>query len=76
MFKGHQIRTIKAIGSLLLSLCFGSGLSVLIKPIIYICFFHLDLYTKRTKPLKAFCNNDNNSPKEEKNRIGLDILRK
>lgn len=66
MFKGHQIRPIKANGSLLLSLCIGSGLSVLIQPIIYIFCFHLDLYIKRTKPPNAFFN-DNKSPKEEKN---------
>lgn len=66
MFKGHQIRPVKANGSLLLSLCTVSGLSVLIKLIICIYFFHLDLFMKRTKPQKAFFNNDNKSPKEDK----------
>lgn len=68
MFKGHQIRPIKANARLLLSLCIGSGLSVHIKPLIHVSlFFNLDLYIKRTKLQKDFFKNGNKSPKEDKN---------
>lgn len=56
MFKGHQIRPIKANGRLLLSLFIGSGLSVHIKAIIHISLFFLSrsLHQKNETPKGLF----------------------